>query len=314
MTYAANIGNDNYLSVGGVPDVDFGTWSGGSLSTTVRGCIASANERQPSPPSPPAEVYPYQASVDNRNPGSDFYLYLNNDTSSPDNARITVVVEHRDIIAGSAFETLTEGVYDTHYHLGRFHECLGSGDNSELRISIPEANLTNKVAGVYHGQFRLEAVGGTSGTKYDRTDFDLILTVQSANVRISGMDDMALGTYVPGTGNVQQDEHFCVQSLADNSAYRISVSSSNQTPAGEFRLKHATDAVYLPVEVLFSPVGSGSGTEQITNNTISALGSPDSFCGGSDNATITVRALEADVQASPSGSYGDTLVLLVVPE
>jgi hypothetical protein len=307
-------GNDNYVNVGSVPIVDFGTWTSGSLSTTINSCIASANEKDANPPSPPAQVYPYQASVENRNSGSGFYLYLNNDAANTGNSRITIEFEHRDTVSGTAFESLSEGVYDSHYHLGRFKNCLVTGNNSELRVSIPAANLINKVPGDYRGQFKLHAIGGTSGTKQHRKSFDVELTVQTANVRISGLDDMSFGTYVPDLGNVQLDEHFCVQSLANNAGYRISVSSSNQDASGNFRLGNASATHFIPVDIFFAATGSGSGTQEVTDNAISALGSPLTLCGGANNATISVQALQSDIVASPSGTYDDTLVVLVVPE
>lgn len=299
------------VGVGNINNVNFGTWSNsGNLSITVDHCVLSANTKEKKP-KPSDSTVPYNAKIRNRQQNDGFYLYLDGQKNAIGNERILISFSHRDLLAPSIGETLTNDQYDFENHNGQFRDCP-LGNNSEISIDISGGELSSKVNGVYEGRFEFRA---RNNDDEDRANFDVEITVQRGpEVRISNLDTVNFGQH-SGLGNLQFDERLCVYSNSASGSYRLSVGAPNQDAGGNFYLADSLSGGLIPLTVLFGDTGTGSGTLSMTNNYFSGIGdSGTEDCGGSDNATLSLSMTEADLQAAKTGNYSETLIILVEPE
>jgi len=305
----------DFLRVGVIADVDFGIWAqAGSISTQSLSCIASASDDSPNPRTRSAERKNYQVKIENILDASTFFLYLDGDTANTGNRRVAISFSHRDILNGNSYESLIQNSFESHLHIGQYKNCISNGDNSEIRIDISASELSGKVSGSYNGSFRLTALGGASGTQSDSIVFNVFLQIQgSAEVQISGLDDLSLGTH-SGSGNINAQESFCIYSSAFNGNYSIEISSINQDSNGNFHLDGASLGK-IPYDLAFIDSGIQGGGTTVGNSSLTGIGNTiNQDCGGSNNATLSLSINETALQAAESGNYQDTLILLVQPQ
>lgn len=288
-------------------DFDFGTWSDdGNILLSRLHCIASANGSNTS-----GALYDYNLRIKNTFNSNNYYLYLDGNTSQTGTSRIEVIIKHQDIAASSSLVQLVPDVYDTHEHSGRYKNCPLTGDNSKIEISILETELSQAVVGDYRGFFRVEMQGGSNGNKKKHKDFEVTLTTNASLVKISSVDNLDLGTY-GFSGNMTDTERFCVYSQVGS--YSLTVSSANQDINGDFYLSNA-GLTEVPYTLSFVDSGFGQGVTEVSNLSLSGQGDSSSeTCGGTDNASLSLIILESDLQALESGTYSDTINLLVEPE
>ncbi len=304
----------DFLQVDSIPNADFGIWTqAGNVSTRLKSCIASASDNSSNPRGYFAWKMPYQVKIENVSGESNFYLYLNGNTSNSGNRRLGIYFSHRDIMDGGSFEALSHDSYDTHAHVGNFKNCV-SGDNSELRIDISGAELGDKVSGYYTGTFRLTAIGGIWGYQTDSVEFTVSIQIQAgAEVRISNLDDIHFGTHA-GMGNLYAEENFCIYSSSLSGSYTLSVSSVNQDGGGNFHLDGGSLG-QIAYDLRFTDSASGPGNEAVGLGSLSGFGdSQNQDCNGGNNATLSVAISEQDLQGAKSGIYDDSLIILVEPQ
>ena len=302
----------DYVAIGNFRAVDLGTWTGiGGLATSALVCVSSANDDSPNPPGS-ASTMPYRVKVNNGGAAGAFTVYLNGNTGAAANARINMSLLHADVIAGGSLEQLTEGVYDSHNHVGQFKNCR-DGDNAQLRVEISASELSGKQSGSYSGNFTLTAIGGSSGAATASTSFSISFIVQATpEVQVSSLDNLALGSH-GGAGSIYAEENFCVYSTSASGSYSLSVSSSNQDGSGNFFLSGAPGRIAY--DLYFADQASGPGTTKVGTGSLSGFGnSLDPGCNGQDNATLSISITEQDLQQARSGSYSDSLVILVAPQ
>ncbi len=297
---------------------DFGLWAFGdgaqSRSTTI--CVASSNydDKFKDPPpvkDPPAVHEPYRFKVRDRNPPTGYYMYLDNDATNTGNARLSIQIQHRDVKDGNSWETLADDVYDSHAHKGQFNKCK-NGRNSDIRITISQAELEQARAGRYRASLDAIAIGGSSGTKTARRKFRASIEISNI-VRITGLADIPLGTYAGG-GDINREEGFCVYSNNSTAAYEVTITSPNQDAAANFYLVNADASASIAYTLYFkdnlSPgVGRKVGTLPLSGNGNNSA----SDCGGADNARLSVNVLRTEMDVVPADSYSDTLTVLVAP-
>ncbi|MEX0943226.1 MAG: hypothetical protein WD002_11860 [Pseudomonadales bacterium] len=308
----------DHVAIGRIQNQNFGNWAigDGAQSVTIISCASSSNYDNPydDPPpavTPPAVHLPYQFKVTQLATPAGHYLYLDGDDTNTGNARIAVQFEHRDVKTPSTFETLSDNIYDTHLHDGQFRLCK-SGDNSELRMTLTQAELEKARAGTYRTDFRAGVIGGSSGTASATTDFFMRISVSTA-AQVSGLSNIDLGVW-DGTGDLVAEEGFCVYSNTTDAAYELSISSPGQDGGGNFYLSNPGATVSIPYQLRFkddvSPGGGVLvGTASLTGNGNNSVVD----CGGIDNAKLSVTLLAADLGAAANNIYSDTITLVVVP-
>lgn len=297
-------GGNTILTIETPDDYNFGTWTTGSLSQTTLSCAVAERDNK---------TKNYKTKVENLDTGDGFFLYRNGVTSSIGNERIQVTIEHTDTLQGSnPYELLYENVYENQKHKAQEDGCP-NGDNSSLKVSISNSELSTKLAGNYIGYFDQWIKEGKKKA-VTTSPFTIEITIGAVSqVQISRLDTVAFGQY-GRSGNLSADEHFCVHSSASGGGYKISVSSENEASGNFYMVDDSTGAT-IPLSILFSASGSGSGTINMASNTVSAIGDSGSTnCSNTDNATLTMLMTEADLLAAETGSYSERLEILVEPE
>ena len=160
------------------------------------------------------------------------------------------------------------------------------------------------------------AADGTLGAT---SQADSIVTIVKDNaVRITGVDDIDFGTQDFMNADAEQGDDVCVYSTTGD--YTITASSANgasgaftmNTGAGD-TLDYSVDwstTTGTPNDVSLtsgtkSPLLAGAGSQDVTT---------DFNCGGTGvNARFDVTIDDAAFNAAATGSYQDTLTLLVAP-
>jgi len=138
-------------------------------------------------------------------------------------------------------------------------------------------------------------------------------TPSAAQVQISGLSDLALGSW-NGAGDVESEVEHCV---LGNRGGLFSIEATDDGPGDSFALTNGP--VSLPYQVAYD---DGSGWSQLNS------GTPLSGQRGSQNVNqferclagqrpperVRVRVLAQDLSGAIGGSYSGTLTLLVAPE
>lgn len=319
LPFSAHAKQKSTLEIGVINNFLFGAWATGSGSLTNFNvhCVASSNYSDSFSDPPPVETppvvrSPYNLKVIDKATAAGYHIYLGGDATLTGNARIAVSFVHSDIAVASGSETLVDDVYDSHSHVGRYRLCK-DGDNSRLDVNISSTDLEQAQAGTYRGYFTAQALGGSSGTDTDSNDFRVDLSIANI-VRVSALDDIHIGDYFGGVGNLFQEETFCMYSNNAGASYTVTITGTNQDINGNFFVINPSASALLPYVLQFkSDVTAGPGTT-VTTAALNGVGSnTSSVCNGVDNAKLSLTVLAADMQAAIPDSYSDTLTLLVAP-
>jgi len=310
-------GQADHVQVRQIGDFDFGTYiSAGSLLLEQDHCVSSANTANPNPPKS-GETFPYQLNVDDVIADGGFYLYLNGNTAETGNRRLFIEIFHADMIAGGGvYHKLFPGVVESEVHAGQFRNCTQNGPNSRVKVQINEQDINSVISGNYSGSFSISAIGGISGMAYDPgITFNVFITIASVSeVMVSSLDGIDLGTY-SGMGNISVTESFCVYSSSINGGYSITFSSLNQDANANFYLVDNTSSDAIGYSLSFiDSVTSPPGQDVGTNPIMGAGDNVSQDCGGLDNATLAVNVSEADLSSVKSGTFSDSITLMVQPE
>ena len=321
LPFTALAGPSDYFNVYNVPDGELGEytdeWTPGSadLTFTATFCIASANYNNSysssSPPASGAEQQPYKIKVDSRYSNqSNFYVYKNDVSTATDNRRIPVTVEHRDTMDGNAWHQLSYDTYESmDLHDGQWKNC-NFGDNSQLRFTFDGDDLDNARAGNYRGKWRIDGMGGSSGTKTDGDNFRTKFSVPDI-VRVSGLSDMDLGN-VSTTADQTIESEFCIYANSSSGTYQVTFTSPNKDVNGNYYLTGTGGTINYDLYFKANTT-AGFGT-QVGNSALTGNGNnSSSSCSGANNAKLSVSILSGKMSGA-EGSYSDTLTLVVAPQ
>ena len=298
----------NIVNIGSIPAFNLGAWNeSGAITESQVFCLASENSGN-------GKIYPYWLKVNSLDASGTFALYRNGNPSSSTQSTLSISFKHRDLVAGTTFETLQPDDFESHAHDGGNTGCTTVGNNSELVVEISATELAAKAPGAYTGNFLLTAMGGVSANQLDSANFTVTITTQgaAAQVKISGLDDVNFGAY-SGAGDLLVDERFCVHSTS--SSYRLSVSAASQDNNGNFYLSGLSSAENLPVALAFVDTTGSSGTVPVLNSSVSGMGdSLSENCSGNDNATLTFALNEQSLRRVVTGDYAETFTIMIEPE
>lgn len=157
----------------------------------------------------------------------------------------------------------------------------------------------------------LAATDGSLGST-STGDFDITITINEL-VRISGLSDVAFGTY-GGTGILQDNQNICVYTNDAAADYKITLDNPNNS--GTFELADGTNKIAY--SVLFNDAAGTTGQTAVTAGSAltaqSGANTSSIDCSvGGDSANVEVSIAEGDLQAAPIGSYTGTLQLVLEP-
>jgi hypothetical protein len=190
---------------------------------------------------------------------------------------------------------------------GNFHS--GKPMKRFLRVSAAAALSSVLVFAV-----AMPAGAATQGVVGSTSTGSVAITATVPNlVRISSLDDIALGTW-SGSGDMTGSDNACVWSTTRK--YQITATGSGT--AGAFTL---TNGGATPSTIAYSVqwagtsgAGSGSAMTSGTALTGQTTSTTSTTCGGSTNSTLLIRVLDADLSSAPAATYTGTLTLVVAPE
>jgi hypothetical protein len=141
---------------------------------------------------------------------------------------------------------------------------------------------------------------------------DITLTIPEL-IRISGVGDIALGTF-SGDGNMNGFDTVCIfRNNPDSPNYSITATDSNNGP--DFKVED--DDNEITYQVYWNDETGIRGAQLDYNTALPAQGNANTSsttCSGGFNARFDVEILEADLIAAVPGSYSATLTLFVEPE
>ncbi|MBL0319706.1 MAG: hypothetical protein IPP74_10540 [Alphaproteobacteria bacterium] len=160
----------------------------------------------------------------------------------------------------------------------------------------------------------------TQGTLGATSTGSLTISVtKPARVKISGLTDLTLASWVDGDGAVTLTNDVCVYSTRPSGAYTVKATGSGTASA--FTL--SASAVTLPYTVTWNSGGVGALantgtalTANVTSGTLNNAATDNSNCAGTtpgNTARIIVGITNANMQAISDGVYTGTLTLLVSP-
>ncbi|MFK7860423.1 MAG: hypothetical protein AB8B64_16510 [Granulosicoccus sp.] len=149
------------------------------------------------------------------------------------------------------------------------------------------------------------ATDGLLGSESEATT--VISFIKQNSVRISGLDDINLGTRASLTTSEQYTENICVYS--STGAYAVTATSANG--AFELRSENGPDTILYRLQWV-----SGNAQDLVPAVSVGGfIGDvSDIDCAGSQNASIRIIVSKTSFNSADPGIYSDTLVLLVRAE
>lgn len=150
--------------------------------------------------------------------------------------------------------------------------------------------------------------------------FVLATTQVSADVSISGLDDITINAWSGVSNNLEGSDTYCTLSCNNNCRrprhYDVAAYTSGPTDgAGNFYLTHTGDGS-TTLRVFLDWTNPVVGTFTLTNYSVTGYTAPPSspFAPGATNCgdpnsqnTITMRVAEADLASALAGTYAGTL-------
>ncbi len=155
------------------------------------------------------------------------------------------------------------------------------------------------------------AMGVTQGLLGPTSTGDLIITLDIDDlVRINNLNDINLGTFGGGAGNLTGSDAFCVYR---NGAGNYNINMTGSGTASAFTLASGGNTVPYSVDFVNGATTTAMATgTALTGQT--GANTTSETCGGADNVSINVAVANADLVAAPAGTYTGTLTMVVAPE
>ena len=134
------------------------------------------------------------------------------------------------------------------------------------------------------------------------------IAISMADVRISNMNDLNLGSWT-GMSDLTTQDDVCVYNDAGPN-YLMTAEGSGA--GGSFLLQSGANNIAYSVDFKESG-GSFTGLTATNSESFTGANQVSDTCGGSTNATVRITASNAALLAAASGSYSGTLYLQVDP-
>ena len=134
--------------------------------------------------------------------------------------------------------------------------------------------------------------------------------IRGDTAQASGLDDIILAPWSQGDPSPRGTATACI--YTSTGSYQISASSSNGAGTA-FQLSSGTSFINYTV----SWNDGVSGLQRTFNGTpLTGLvgDSTSANCGGANPATIQVNILRSNMQGAPTGTYSDTLTVMITPQ
>ncbi len=149
------------------------------------------------------------------------------------------------------------------------------------------------------GAFGLTSIGSTD-----------ISIIRGETAQATGLEDIILAPWTEGDTPPRGTATACI--YTSTGTYQVSATSSNGV-GGNFRL--TSGAAFINYRVRWNDgVGGLTLLANGTPQTGFVGDSASQNCGGANPATIQVNITNAAISAAPTGSYSDTLTVIITPQ
>lgn len=186
---------------------------------------------------------------------------------------------------------------------GATDTCTG-GDNLQLTYKLSETDLASVSEGLFNEQIDITFANANGDSMTQRFRFFLRIDPW---IRLSGLNDVYLGNYSPGQGDLQQSQPVCIYTNAD----QYEVTASGTGAAGAFELQNSLGSV-MPYEVRWQDDGAWSTLT--ANNRARNQNSGNRCANGVTNAQLEITVRSIDMDAGDAATrYTGTLTILVAP-
>jgi len=159
-----------------------------------------------------------------------------------------------------------------------------------------------------------QALAATQGAVGSTSTGSVVITATVPNlVRISGLNDIALGTW-SGTGDMTGSDSLCVWSTTRK--YAVTATGSGASSAFTLTSGGTTPSTIAYTVQWADSSGASTGTAMTAGTPVTTRNTTatSTTCAGGTNATVLVRVAETDLAAAPAAAYTGTLTLVVAPE
>lgn len=138
-------------------------------------------------------------------------------------------------------------------------------------------------------------------------------TAFAQQFKISNMDDINLGTWVPATAMTGNDSVCIYKSIIGNTNYKVTGTDNSTITPTQFRLQNAANTVEIPYTVNWSNTSS-PGTNLLTDGTVFNTNNAvktSLTCAGVMNANFKIDVTAANLDMKPAGTYTATVSFLI---
>ena len=278
------------MDVGNLRNINLGNWTLGSGDAVASRTVCVRSEVG-------GAIVPWSASVQDRDNLSPTEFLLRHDSRTR-----TMPVEVRVIDVSTGDEqVMAPGVSTPRDRTGALRNCPG-GQNVRVEVRIREADLQAGRTGRYRARLRLAGDNGDT----DRDNFNVIIRLPTL-VQVSDLDDIPLGTWTLGSGDLVGGDDVCVYTNHGNGRYNLTV--TGQGAGGDYVLENGPDA--LDFDLAFD---DGNGFRNLSPGVRIRPRNGDTTdfaCGGGSSAAFRVTVPEANLTAAPQGSYAGTITVTV---
>lgn len=209
----------------------------------------------------------------------------------------------------------TGGIYtmrdypSTNYYTGNQSgaiNCSESVSVAKIEIEISAATLGSAQAGIYSGNFQIDAYQSSSPAHTTIRSFKVEIPEL---IQLTKLDDINLGYYDGANDKVGSDAICIFRNGQGNYRLRASGGLANNDA---FTLTNGTN--FLAYEVSFRE-GTNSFTQRNPGQSLNGLtGSKIKDCNGGTNAEVQVVIKNNDMSAAQPGNYNGVLYLTAEPQ
>lgn len=137
-----------------------------------------------------------------------------------------------------------------------------------------------------------------------------------AKIKISGVTDLDLGTYIGGGTNLFKGSNVCVYTNNTSGRYRVTLSGNGA--GNSFALTNSLDAATIPYTVAWNDSASPSGATNVSSGVPlsgrTGANTASQTCAGQSNAYFQASVPANNARTAHSGLYSGRLTIFVEPE
>ena len=169
-----------------------------------------------------------------------------------------------------------------------------------------------KTALIALGMTSTAVMAATQGDLDTTSTGDLVISLDIDDlVRVNNLDDIDLGTFAGGAGDLTGSDSFCV--------YRNGLDGFNITMTGDgaasaFELTDGTNTLPYAVEFVNGSAQAITTGSTLTGQTGAFTANDTCDNGTSNNVAVNITVANGDLATVPAGSYAGTLTMVVAPE